>query len=93
MAKRIDANQPEIVKALRQAGATVTPTHELGRGFPDLVVGFRGLNHLFEIKDGSKSPSRRKLTPDEIEWHANWRGQVKIVETVEQALRAIGAIE
>jgi hypothetical protein len=38
------------------------------------------------VKDGSKSLSRRNLTPDQSAWHANWRGSVVIVETVEQAV-------
>lgn len=91
-AKRIDSNQPDIVQALRGVGATVTPTHELGKGFPDLAIGFRGVTYLAEIKDGSKPPSKRKLTPDEQKWHETWRGQVAIIETVDQALKLIGAI-
>lgn len=90
--KRIDANQPEIVARLREVGASVTPTHEIGRGFPDLAVGFRGTTYLIEVKDGSKPPSKRRLTPDEQEWHETWRGQVAIIETVEDALRLLGVI-
>lgn len=92
MPKRVDTNQPEIVNALRKVGATVAPTHTLGRGFPDLVVGFRGYNYLLEIKDGSKPPSKRKLTPDELKWHEEWNGQVAIVNSIDEALRVIGAI-
>ena len=50
--KRIDANQPEIVDGLRRIGATVRSTATIGIGFPDICVGFRGKNYLFEIKDG-----------------------------------------
>lgn len=90
--KRVDANQPEIVARLREVGASVTPTHEIGRGFPDLAVGFRGITYLVEVKDGSKPPSKRRLTPDEQEWHETWRGQVAIIETVDDALRLIGVL-
>lgn len=90
-AARIDDNQPEIVAALRAVGATVTPTHTAGAGFPDLCVGFRGQNYLLEIKDGTKIPSKRKLTSDQVEWHGAWRGQVAVVESVDEALAAIGA--
>ena len=89
---RIDANQPEIVAALRDIGATVEPTHYVGRGFPDIVVGFRGITYLMEIKDGSKPPSRRRLTVDERDWHDQWRGQVCVVNSADEALKAIGAI-
>ena len=89
-AAKIDANQPEIVQALRKAGATVTPAHAAGDGFPDLVVGYRGENFLLEVKDGSKPPSARKLTAPQEVWHAAWRGQKAIVETVAEALAACG---
>ena len=90
-AARIDRNQPDIIKALRYAGATVQPTHTLGKGCPDLLVGFRGENFLLEIKDGGKSPSRRKLTNDETTWIENWRGKVRVISTIDEALDAIGA--
>ena len=89
-AAKIDANQPEIVKALRAVGATVTPTHAAGQGFPDLCVGFRGRNFLLEVKDGSKVPSARRLTKDQVSWHATWEGHVEVVETTDEALQAIG---
>lgn len=82
---RIDANQRQIIQALRQAGATVQPIHQIGDGCPDLLVGFRGWNYLLEIKNGSR------LTPDESTWHDAWRGRVAVVASVEDALLAIGA--
>jgi hypothetical protein len=85
-AAKIDASQPEIVKAIEKLGATVHSLAAVGAGCPDLLIGFRGRNLLWEIKDGSKSLSRRNLTPDQSAWHANWRGSVVIVETVEQAV-------
>ena len=92
MPKRIDANQPEIVKALRAVGASVQSLAEVGRGVPDLLVGYRGKQHLLEVKDGSKPPSARRLTEDEQNWHDAWRGKVWVVKTVDEALEAIGAV-
>ena len=89
-AARIDANQPEIVKALRRAGATVTPTHTASDGFPDLAVGFRGVNYLIEVKDGDKPPSARELTGPQQEWHVTWGGQVAVVKDVGEALAVLG---
>jgi len=80
---KVDANQAEIVKIFRSAGASVCCTHMLGRGFPDLVVGWGGQNILIEVKDGSKPPSQRKLTADEKAFHANWQGRIEIVESIE----------
>lgn len=88
-AAKVDANQADIVAALRKIGASVQPLHAVGSGCPDLLVGWRGMTSLLEVKDGSKPPSARKLTPDQVEWHANWRGQVAVVETIEQAIEAI----
>jgi hypothetical protein len=44
---------------------------------------------LLEIKDGAKPPSARQLTDDERKWHAEWRGHADVVDSVEQALRAV----
>jgi hypothetical protein len=88
-AARVDDNQGEIVAALRKIGATVQPIHQIGKGCPDLLVGWRGMNTLLELKDGDKVPSKRKLTQDEVDWHEAWRGQVAVVETVEQAIEAV----
>ena len=91
-AARIDANQSEIVVALRQIGATVQTLHQVGRGCPDLLVGFRGVNILLEVKDGSKPPSARKLTPDEYSWHKDWRGQVAVVKSIEDAIDVLNEV-
>lgn len=90
-ASRSDENQPAIVAALRACGATVTPTHGVCGGFPDLVVGYQGRNFLLEVKDPAKPKGDQKLTPAQIEWHAAWRGQKAVVKTVDEALIAVGA--
>lgn len=89
-AAKVDANQTEIVKALRQVGASVQSLAATGKGVPDLLVGFRGKNLLLEVKDGGKAKSARKLTPDQIEWHQGWRGHVAVVESAEQAIKVLG---
>lgn len=89
-AARVDANQSAIVAALRKCGCRVESLAAVGNGIPDLLVmrGFRLF--LLEIKDGSKVPSARKLTPDQVKWHAEWAGApLAVVETVEQALAAL----
>lgn len=92
MPKRVDANQAEIVEALRAVGCSVAITSDLGKGFVDIVVGRAGANFLMEIKDGRKSKSKRKLTPAEREFHQAWRGQVCVVKSVDDALRIVGVI-
>lgn len=93
MSKRIDANHNVIVDGLRRVGATVKSTAAVGDGFVDLVVGFRKANYLLEVKDGSKSPSRRKLTDAEKAFHAGWQGQIAVIESLDDALRTIGAMK
>ncbi len=83
---KVDANQKEVVKALRAAGCSVQSLAATGRGVPDLLVGRAGINILMEIKDGNKPPSARKLTPDESHWHDNWTGQVAVVSSIDDAL-------
>ena len=69
IAKRVDANQKEIVNKLRAIGASIQDLSMVGKGCPDILVGFRCKNYLFEIKDGNKYASQRKLTDSEKEWH------------------------
>jgi Holliday junction resolvase len=86
----LDSNQHEIVKYLRYAGCTVQLLNKIKKGCPDILVGCGDVNYLFEIKDGSKPPSARKLTIDEITWHRVWRGQVAIVYSFADCMRIMG---
>ena len=85
VAYRVDANQPAIVAALRDIGASVQHLHMVGDGCPDLLVGFRGRTYLMEVKATPKS----RLTPDERAWHENWRGTVYVVTSPEQAIEIV----
>ena len=89
-AAKIDENQPEIVDALRKIGALVTILSAVGNGVPDLVVWYRGLWTMLEVKDGAKPPSARKLTGDQERWHAVHRdARVYVVTSAEEAIAAI----
>ncbi len=88
-AKKIDANQPEIVKALRGAGCTVEHLHAVGRGCPDLLCAINDRVFLIEVKDGAKVASAQKLTPDQVVWHADWNADVHIVNSVAAALAVV----
>lgn len=91
-AAKVDANQRFIVEALRAVGASVELLHAVGRGCPDLLIGYGGVNYLLEVKDGAKAPSAQKLTEDQVVWHERWRGRSAVVNDVESALLAIGAL-
>ena len=88
---RIDANQPEIVEALRSVGASVQSLAQLGGGVPDLLVGINGKNYLLEVKDGSKCDSATKLTPMEDLFHSVWKGHKAVVRNTNEALEEIGS--
>jgi hypothetical protein len=104
-AARRDANEPDIVKALVAAGASIT---YLGapKGVPDLLVGYEGRSYLLEVKlplgpkggkrgGGSTRPCEGgdgTLTQDQLDWWAEWRGAPPVVvRTPDAALVAIGA--
>jgi len=88
-AKR-DANEPEIIAALRAVGCLVQPLS--APGVPDLLVWspwHRALV-LLEVKDGSKPASARKLTSDQVAWHKAWDGApVFVVTNVDDAIEAV----
>ena len=61
-AAKIDANQREIVTALRAAGG-----YWIHLGHPvDGIAGYRSRWEPVEIKDGRKPPSARELTEDQF---------------------------
>ena len=90
-AKRTDGNHKGLVEGLRAAlpEASVFDASGAGRGFPDLVVGWRGRNWLFEVKDGSRVPSRRRLTAAQVRLHSSWQGQVAIVHSADEILEIL----
>lgn len=91
-AAKKDRNHPEIVNALRKAGCDVLDLGAVGNGCPDLLVrrGFCML--LMEVKDGKKPPSARKLTPDQVDFHAIWGQVTFVVTSIDEALQAVDLV-
>lgn len=85
-AARVDANQEQVVSALRAAGAYVWII-----GLPvDLLVGYQGHTFLMEVKDGSK----KRLTKLQEDFFQSWTGGTLCrVDGPESALRALGVIK
>lgn len=77
-AKR-DANEREIIKAAESLGAEVRQLSS--RGIPDLLVGYRGVNYLWEVKVKSG-----KLTEDQEEFEKVWTGQSCVIRTAQGAV-------
>lgn len=89
-AAKKDANHPDIVRGLRQAGCQVLDLGAVGDGCPDLLVKRAGRLLLMEVKDGSKPPSKQKLTPDQVDFHRLWGDSVVVVKSLDEALKAVG---
>ena len=85
-AKRVDANQEQIVSALRAAGAYVWII-----GLPvDLLVGYKNHTWLVEVKDGPK----KRLTALQDDFFKNWTGgTLARIDGPEAALRMIGVLK
>jgi len=87
---RKDANHTDIVGTFRACHCSVLDTAALGNGAPDLVVSLNiNKTLLIEIKDGTKPPSQRKLTPDEQKFRDNWKGDYRIVTSVDDVIQLL----
>jgi Holliday junction resolvase len=93
-AAKVDRNHREVARALERCGAWVVDCAGVGNGFPDLLIVHRGKLALVEVKDGAKSPSRRRLTPAQVTFHAQAKANgvpVHVVESVDDALALVAA--
>lgn len=86
--QRVDANQDQIVSVLEAVGASVVP---IGRPV-DLLVGFRGMTFLLEVKNPDSSYGKKGANKAQQEFTKLWQGHPPaIVSTPLEALRAIRA--
>lgn len=76
--KKADTNQPELVKFLRQMGASFQHTHQIA-GALDGIVGHCGIDCRVEIKDPNASKQRRELTPAEKRTIEGWCGRKPVI--------------
>ena len=90
--RKIDLNQNDIVDTFRKLGASVLVLSAVGRGCPDVLVGMRSrnrkINVLVEIKG-----ARGKLTADQFTFHCEWKGDARIIRTVEDAAQLVNEIK
>lgn len=87
-AYKVDQNQRNIVECLRKYGCSVQHLHKIGQGCPDILIGYKGKNILIEIKH-----STGKHTAQQVIWHAEWKGQVATVNSLEKAIEVVNAIK
>ena len=85
-AARVDANQDQIVVALRAAGAYVWII-----SLPvDLLVGYKGHTFLVEVKTNAK----KRLTALQGDFFNNWSGSTLArIDSPDAALRMIGVLK
>ena len=76
---KVDINQPEIVKWLRDRHYSVGLTYMVGNSFPDLVIAKHNENILLEVKY-----LNGKLSEGQEEFFRNWQGPVFEVRTTRQ---------
>ena len=94
-AARVDKNQLGTIREFERAmpDASVFDASACGEGFPDLVVGWRGKNYLFEVKNPDVRPSDRRLTEPQEAFHGSWQGQVHVVHSAAEMLAVMLRIE
>ena len=83
-AAKVDANQNEIVDALRKIGVSVLHLHQVGKGCPDLLCWHRHRYVLLEVKVPGEGPNK-----EQVEFIDRWPGELHIVHSVTEALVAI----
>jgi Holliday junction resolvase len=88
--KKVDKNQKDVVKALRDYGADVFLLHTVGGGIPDLLVCYEEQTILMEVKDGED----KKLTPQQVTLFESWKGgPLHRVNSVQNAIEVLKLYE
>ena len=87
--KKVDNNQLDIVKAFRSLGATVLNLSAVGKGCPDLLIGYKNISVLVEVK--SKTG---KFTEPQLKFMEQWQGgAVNRIDSVDGAIRLIKLLD
>jgi hypothetical protein len=88
--KRVDENQRTITHTFIAMGASVLNLSTVGRGCPDLLIGYRGVSCLVEVKSSDKST----YTEPQVKFMQEWRGgPVSRVDSVDAAIRLIKMLD
>ena len=88
--KRVDENQKTLVHTFIALGCSVLNLSIVGRGCPDLLIGYRGKSVLVEIKRDSKA----YFTEPQVKFMQEWRGgAVSRIDSVDAAIRLIKMLD
>lgn len=83
--QKLDENHRAIVATLQYNGALVGDLSNAGGGIPDLVVGFRGVLFLVEVKT-----PKGALSPKQKEFFAQWSEYpTLVIRTVDEAMNVM----
>ena len=85
-AKKVDANQQEIIDALKRIGCEVEPISGCA-GMPDLLVSLGSRLFLIEVKN---IEGKNKVNDDQVEFHK--RFPTSVVRCPEEALEVVTKI-
>ena len=88
--KRVDENQKMLIHTFIALGASVLNLSTVGRGCPDLLIGYKGKSVLVEVKRDIKS----SFTEPQVKFMQEWRGgAVSRIDSVDAAIRLIKMLD
>lgn len=89
-ARRRDTNHAPLTRAFEALGCTVADLSHAGvPGWPDVVVGCVGVNHLVEFKSMETAYGRAGLNPNQQAFSRDWRGGQVFVVTSDLEVQAL----
>ena len=91
-ARRRDSNHSAILQAFRQLGCSTIDLGGVGAGVGDALIGYAGISLMIEIKDGAKSPSRRKLTAAQEKLRLDWTGGARLVTNMDDVEKTVAVL-
>ena len=93
-AAKVDSNHAAIKAAFLKLGCWTLDLSRVGAGCPDLLVMSQATKRmiLVEVKDGEKVQSAQALTPDQVRFHREWSGAVRIVTCLDDAAKVVAEL-
>ena len=74
-ARRRDGNHTALKQAFEKMGCSVCDMSNVGiPGWPDVVVGVMGRNHMIEFKNPATRYGRAGLNPNQQAFSRDWKG-------------------
>lgn len=90
-APRKDDNHNDVAELFEKSGFATEDMSHVGRGFPDLLVAYRGVMKLVEIKNRKTSYGRRGL--NDLQRGLQARFNVCVISSTDEALEFIGLMK